>query len=255
MTAAEPGSGDAAEARLAALFPGDLAWCAARVRPREVLPEAEPLPSFFADGAFERAIATFAAVYPQADRRSVVSMWSMYYFSCLTLPCLAAALGSGHRLPVDLEETSLALGEHGLPTAFGLARDAAPIADGDGDARFAPLFARHLRPVVDVMARKGGISAKLAWCNVAAYVDYGVHLACARPNLPERERRCALALVGDKTAPDGLPNPLFGAIRRVEENGETVRRRKVCCLRYMLPGIEGCGSLCALPSVRQQAAA
>lgn len=53
------------EARLAALFPGELAWCAERMRPKSVLTEAEALPVFFAEGGSERAIATFAALYPR----------------------------------------------------------------------------------------------------------------------------------------------------------------------------------------------
>lgn len=243
------------EARLAALFPGELAWCAERMRPKSVLTEAEALPVFFAEGGYERAIATFAALYPQADRRSVVSMWSMYYFAGLTLPCLAAAFCSGHLLPVDFERTSLAHDANGLPRSFGLAGDPVPITDETAGGWFRPLFANHLRPAVDVIIRKGWISANLAWCNVASYVDYGVETACARPDLPASVRARALALIHDRTAPDGLPNPLVGAIRRVEEEGLTLRRRKVCCLRYMLPGVESCGSLCALPAIRQKAAA
>lgn len=185
----------------------------------------------------------------------MVSMWSMYYFASLTLPCLAAALGSGHLLPVDFERTSLALDAHGLPRSFGLAGDPVPIAEEAAGGWFRPLFAHHLRPAVDLLVRKGGISANLVWCNVASYVDYGVETACARPDLSPAARACALALVHDRTAPDGLPNPLVGAIRRVEEEGLTLRRRKVCCLRYMLPGVESCGSLCALPAIRQKAAA
>ena len=47
-------------------------------------------------------------------------------------------------------------------------------------------------------------------------------------------------------------NPMFGAVCYPLESGEPVRRRKICCLRYLLPGDEGCGSLCPLLKVRTQ---
>jgi ferric iron reductase protein FhuF len=43
---------------------------------------------------------------------------------------------------------------------------------------------------------------------------------------------------------------LCGSVRRVEEDGQMIQRRKLCCLRYMLPGVASCGNRCALPSQR-----
>ena len=60
------------------------------------------------------------------------------------------------------------------------------------------------------------------------------------------------ALFSQSHLPDGSANPFLGCLRHDVEGEETVCRRKVCCLRYLLPGIPSCGELCALPAQRKQ---
>jgi len=84
----------------------------------------------------------------------------------------------------------------------------------------------HLTPLVDTLARQSGLSRKVFWGNAAHYLEWIVR------QLPGQN-------------PDfALPTPMTDAIRYVEEDGLRVRRRKVCCLRDRIPGIEDCGSLC-----------
>ncbi|MDZ4368703.1 MAG: (2Fe-2S)-binding protein, partial [Afipia sp.] len=46
--------------------------------------------------------------------------------------------------------------------------------------------------------------------------------------------------------PSSQRNPMFEAVRYPVEQGEPVRRRKLCCLRYLLAGVDDCGSLCPM---------
>lgn len=215
-----------------------------------------PLPQFFADGGFERAIDRYTAACGGKDRRAVVSMWSLYYFAGLTIPYLLARRLAGQILPVAFEDMSIALTEDGLPRAFGVI-DRGTIGEVSGGridteaetdyfAIIGPLLSAHLNEAV-LRLKACGLSAKLCWNNAAVYIDYTLRLTDAEgggrsaPDLPLFVRGCL---------PDGGPNPFCGSVRQVEEGGEMIQRRKVCCLRYMLPGVASCGNRCALPSQR-----
>jgi len=236
--------------RLASLFTGEHAWCAEKLMLSANLEGAMSLNSFFTGGASEQAIDGYAAISGGTDRRAAVSMWTLYYFAGLTIAYLIAKRAGGRRLPVAFDEMTIALNEDGLPRAFGVPHS----GWDDGAARGSfeaidPLLETHLFKAVGQLV-KHGISAKLCWNNAAVYIDYALRLTAdkddpdlAQADLPVFVRGCL---------PDGGVNPLSGCIRHVEENGECVARRKVCCLRYMLPGIPSCGKLCALPERRNQ---
>jgi ferric iron reductase protein FhuF len=207
-----------------------------------------PLPRFFAEGGFERAIDRYAEVSRGEDRRAVVSMWSLYYFAGLTIPYLLARRLSGQLLPVAFDEMSIAVTEDGLPRAFGVNNRGSMGEELDADdfAVMSPLLTTHLNEIVSRL-KACGLSAKLCWNNAAVYIDYTLRLTDAEgrgksaPDLPLFIRGCL---------PDGGPNPFCGSVKQVQEGDETIQRRKVCCLRYMLPGVASCGNRCALPSQR-----
>ncbi|WP_160007152.1 siderophore-iron reductase FhuF [Rhizobium sp. 18055] len=229
-------------------FSGDHAWCREKMMLADELEGSVPLPLFFAEGGFERAIDRYAAVSRGEDRRAVVSMWSLYYFAGLTIPYLLARRLAGQVLPIAFEEMSIALTDDGLPRAFGVINRGiiGETTETDDFAMISPLLSTHLNETV-MRLKACGISAKLCWNNAAVYIDYTLRLTDAEglgrsaPDLPLFVRGCL---------PDGGPNPFCGSVRQVEEGGEMIQRRKVCCLRYMLPGVASCGSRCALPSQR-----
>ncbi|MBS1165685.1 MAG: TonB-dependent siderophore receptor [Proteobacteria bacterium] len=57
----------------------------------------------------------------------------------------------------------------------------------------------------------------------------------------------------DHKLADGTDNPLQGLIKRIPDAGGTSlqSQRKVCCLRYLVPGVGGCGATCPLPQGRR----
>jgi ferric iron reductase protein FhuF len=144
---------------------------------------------------------------------------------------------------------TVALSTDGLPRAFGVATRGDWREDGEREifSVLAPLMDKHLVTVVQHLKTVGGISPKLAWNNAAVYIDYALRSAGPEPLNDQAD-----AMTGLRLLPNGTPNPFFDCLRHEEEAGARVCRRKICCLRYLLPGIQSCGSLCALPSQRNQ---
>ncbi|KRB58731.1 iron reductase [Rhizobium sp. Root708] len=232
---------------LSPAFVGDHAWCQERMMLSAELPDGIPLPAFFAAGGdFERAIERYMAKTGGTDRRAVVSMWSLYYFSGLTIPYLLARRLAKQSLPVDFSRMTIALHEDGLPRAFGVPHAGTTrAATDDSFESVSDLMETHLNETVARL--KGcGLSAKLCWNNAAVYIDYVMRLTSADKSM---ENDLPLFIRG--CLPDGGVNPFCGCVRYVEDEGEHVARRKICCMRYLLPGVPSCGKRCALPSQRK----
>ncbi|MGE6786246.1 siderophore-iron reductase FhuF [Ensifer adhaerens] len=251
MTAAvsEPVVATGGPKALSAAFAGTHAWCNEKMVLSDELSDGMALPDFFASGAFDRALDIYTEKSGASDRRAVASMWSLYYFSSLTIPYLVARVLDHQVLPVAFARMKVALAEDGLPRTFGVATsgDWQQADDSDIFATLAPLMQGHLREVVGYLKSVGGIAPKLAWNNALVYIDYALRASGIEPLNAQAD-----ALIGSKSLPDGTPNPFFDCLRHEEEDGARVCRRKICCLRYLLPGVPSCGSLCALPSQRNQ---
>lgn len=194
----------------------------------------------------EGLLSRFATNYPGGDRRALISMWTQWHFAVAVIPTVAAILVLERDLPVDLDRTALALDAAGRPAAMVLAGDGAcfPAA---AEARFACLIERHIAPLIDGFTRHFGISRRLLWTNAAAVFEWTLQQAAERAMpVPLSEGR---ALLASRVDAAGRPNPMFDAVRYPCGGGVAVRQRKVCCLRYLLPGIADCGDLCPLPDV------
>lgn len=190
-----------------------------------------------------------AAQYPQADPRASASIWTMYYFSNLIISPLILWLLHRRTLPLAPErtsasfdaKTSLSLGfvvEH-----FGVERQAGTIFEAMDETIHA-----HAGALIDVLA-ENGLSPKLLWSNLAVYGDWVIRDIGDRID-PEL-RDSGLALFDSETWPGRGKNPLFNLLRRHRDEGcDEITRRRVCCLRYILPGIQGCGMVCPLPQGR-----
>ncbi|WP_439624727.1 siderophore-iron reductase FhuF [Shinella sp.] len=211
---------------------------------------AVPLGDFLAGDGFSQTLDRYAEVHGSADRRAVASFWSLYYFSALTIPYVVARRAE-ITPPIALDEMTIAIGEDGLPRAFGLPHE------GDWSESkglidvITPLVDCHLARVVALFKEKTGIAPKLAWNNAAVYIDYAFNATDRSPaegddHWPSRQ------LFDCPHLANGSRNPFHGCLRHEMEEGAVHCRRKVCCLRYMLPGIPGCGELCALPELRKQ---
>jgi len=236
---------------LKAVFAGEHAWCGEKMMLSDDLAGAMPILEFFRSGAFSAALDRYAAAHGGSDRRALASMWSLYYFSALAIPYIVARRAE-RVLPVSLDRMTVALADDGLPQAFGLPDDGDWSEDGgNGDLMsfVMPLICSHLSMVVAELKTHGGIAPKLAWNNAAVYIDYAFNATETGPSA-HGDAWASRPLFDCPQLPDGSKNPFHGCLRHEIEGGQTLCRRKICCLRYLLPGVPSCGELCALPSQR-----
>lgn len=211
---------------------------------------AIPLGDFLAGDGFSETLDRFAESHGNVDRRAAASFWSLYYFSALTIPYIVAHRAE-RALPVDFDAMTIALGEDGLPRAFGLPHEG-DWSEGDDLLRVVtPLVDCHLARAVALLKEQAGIAPRLAWNNAAVYIDHAFNVTDRTP--PEGDDPWPSRPLFDcPLLANGRRNPFQGILRHELEAGATHCRRKICCLRYMLPGIPGCGELCALPELRKQ---
>lgn len=234
----------------AARFPEALAW----YRDKLVLPGGTQVamsgPELMAGGA-ERLMRRFAMLYPDSDRRALVSMWSQWHFGALVIPATLAILLGDRDLPLELDRIAIVPQEAGLTSAIVIPDEGVP-RRGGGDP-FARLFEGHVAPLVAQLSGQFRVSPRLLWANAAAVFEWTLQQLPAGSADPQAlvaaRRRLARRL-----EPSGQRNPMHEAVRYPVEQGEPVRRRKLCCLRYLLAGVADCGSLCPLNADRVSAA-
>jgi len=195
----------------------------------------------------EEFMARFAATHPSGDRRALVSMWTHWHFGALIIPTTAAILLLDRSLPVDLDSVRIALQEDGRTEAV-IVPDDGKSRGADASGRFSGLFDGHIEPLVGHFAAHFRVSPRLLWTNAATIFDWTLQQTAAFDGVHRDALDEGRAVLEDKTDGRGRPNPMFGAMQWREKDGQTIRRRKVCCLRYLLPGMADCGSLCPLPA-------
>lgn len=197
---------------------------------------------------FEDIISRYARKFPGSDRRAIVSMWTLYYFSMLTIAPSVHLFVHRIGLPLGLSHLSLVCNDDTAePEAFLMTSDTfAPVDPG---ANLHNLMLGHVEPLIAAIAANAAVAPKLLWNNVAAYLSWILKEIAHRyePGLVEQ----GLALLDEPTWPGGTRNPMHGMIRTARQQcGLEFARRKVCCLRYNLPGVGGCGEACPLPDGR-----
>ncbi|BBI59994.1 hypothetical protein HSBAA_13000 [Vreelandella sulfidaeris] len=64
-------------------------------------------------------LARFAEQYPDGDPRAVVSIWSKWHFSALTVPALTANLLLNRDLPMGLDDLQVIFNEKAPRRGYG----------------------------------------------------------------------------------------------------------------------------------------
>lgn len=200
---------------------------------------------FTAEG-FDAALAPLMTRHPGSDRRAVASLWSLYYFSTLAIAPIVLWRRLGLVLPLALGDLRMiAAPDTGLPDAFVLPHRGGVAHGLEAREALGTMIEDHLRPAIAFLSGHCRLSPRLLWCNAAGYIDW-----IARELDPGSDDAAGLQLFGKYKLADGTDNPLHGSIKRVSIGDSVQSQRKVCCLRYMLPGIGGCGETCPLPQGR-----
>lgn len=183
------------------------------------------------------------------DRRAILSMWTQWHFGTLIIPTTAAILFLGRELPVELDHVSIALHDNGRTAAIILPEMAAPELAGTGN-RFSRLFQGHVEPLIRNLASQFKISPRLLWNNAADIFEWTLLQADAIGSARSDALSEGRALLKSRFGKSGQPNPMFDLVRYLPQDEHTIRQRKLCCLRYLLPGVECCGSLCPSPPAK-----
>lgn len=256
------------------LFTGGLAHCRGMlVTSRDGRP-FRPAGDLLSTDRLDEVLERFGRSRGDADRRAVASLWSQWYFGTLVPPALAAGLLLDRILPLGIGDVDVLLDEDDArPAAFRLHRPGRVDPDASPFERFEPLVRGHLSPLVETLAPHVGLSADTLWTNAGRYVQWILDEIGPpdrrQDELAEREgdeepegkseregeERSAASgrrLLDAGTWPDGWENRLHGTVRYVRDGGGRVPRRRVCCLQYLIPDLEGCGDLCPLPHVRAE---
>ena len=195
-------------------------------------------------------IDRYIATMPGADPRAVVSMWTMYYFSSLGIPTMLHWLELRRALPLSLDSINISVSPAtGLAQGFILQHSGNTAPEFTIERALATLIEEHAAPLIERIIADHRLGARVLWSNLASYLTWIVQEAgrLTDPLLAEE----GVDFLESAVWATGMKNPMAGLNRKEDDGqGGLCTRRRVCCLRYMLPGIAGCGMSCPLPSGR-----
>ncbi|MGV8938560.1 MAG: siderophore-iron reductase FhuF [Allorhizobium sp.] len=224
---------------LSSLFRGDLASVGAVLVLKNDPRSFEPVSDLIQPGRLSAVLDRFSTQYPNPEPRAVASQWSKIYFSKLIVPSVAASLMLDWRLPLDLDETGIILDELGRPEIYCLAHAGLAATPQTAEERFSFVISDHIAPIIDAIARVSGLSRKVLWSN-AGNIFENVVGYCEKSAPANSGIRQARAFLAARRLAGGEANPLFEPVRYAELDGARVRKRRVCCIRYLMPSLGYC---------------
>jgi ferric iron reductase protein FhuF len=213
--------------------------------PRDLTPV--PLVDLLETERFETIVDLFQSRFPGVDRRALVSFWSLFYLSTVGIGVTVAAVVYGVRLPLALDSLALLQAPDGQPQALLLPHGGTRSEEPVGVEMLQALLRDHCAPLVEAIAHGQKVSKRMLWTNLIVYLDWVLRDIGALLD-DDAVSDCLAALASPGFA-DSAKNPLFGLLRHDPATGEPLR--KVCCLRYSIPGVGGCGGVCPLPEGRE----
>ncbi|MFC7368836.1 siderophore-iron reductase FhuF [Vreelandella zhaodongensis] len=186
----------------------------------------------------------FTLQYGRGDRRAVASLWSKWHFSSVISAALAANLLLERDLPLGLDDLHLELTPEGQTRRLWLHHAGKPLASQDAFTRFSTLIEGHLTPLITTLAQLSGASPKVFWSNAGNYFEHFAEALQAHPLAEADVAEPARELMANRHLPDGRRNPLFQPVRYLQgtHGTKTERRRRLCCIRYLMPELGYCGN-------------
>jgi len=183
---------------------------------------------------------------PDHHARALLSQWSKYYFRLAVPAALVSALVLHRPLGMKPERCILALRD-GMPEALYLPHDALGEPADDPAPRYASLIDEHLRGVIDLLAGMTKIAPRVLWSNVGNLLD-SLFAQCA--SLPDAARDAAWMFESRVLFGHDEANPLRMPVRNMTPRSSLLpapfRARRVCCVRYEIPGEDQLCASCPL---------
>lgn len=231
---------------LAPLFRGPLEPFAEHLTLTDVA-GSRPGADLLDEAALSREIDRFAVRYGRgADRRAAASIWSKHHFAAAMPAALAANLILGLDLPMALAGLRVAPDADGRTRTLVLPNAGTPLPPDAGEARFDRLIEGHIAPLIAALAAVTGASKRVFWSNAGNVFDYIVRESGERGLAEPAAVAHGMEVMAQRRR-GGRPNPLFAP---VSYPAEGVRLRRVCCIRYLAPGVGYCGTCPIAPEGR-----
>ncbi len=179
-------------------------------------------------------------------REAVASEWSKRYFASIVKPAVAAAILVDWRLPLTPEKIGLDVNDDGDIVSVRFSSFGRPVAAASPEERFDFLIRDNLAVAVNAIANASGLSRNVLWSNAGNMFE-GTARSC-EALLPSRTSGLdhAFEILKTELLSDGARNPLFRPIIYPVEGGQPKRRRRVCCVRYLLDALDYCAT-CPVP--------
>jgi ferric iron reductase protein FhuF len=204
----------------------------------------DPRPSVPADALLDDAMrarieARFARRFDHFDPRAVHSIWMKWYLNLFLPPLLLTDLFLMRSLPVALDRVSFVLGDDARIAAVKLGNTGKDTSRADPFDRFQSLTFDHFEPLIEIWSARTEVTRRVFWSNVGNTFEAmlrRVETVSGKFERLEQARR----LLSEPLWTDGRQNPLYDAVFDVIEAGVPVRRRRMCCLQYLLPDRRFC---------------
>jgi ferric iron reductase protein FhuF len=208
-----------------------------------------PLDYFCSSPQLNETLDIFARRWTAPDPRVVATQWSKIYFSTLLPAVLLPCLLHDWHLPLSPQKMGIRISTAGAVSGFELPSPGGHRNLPEGElGRFDFLVIHHLRPVIEMLAAATPLPAKVLWSNAGNVFENIVGRASGMLGTDHPAVKESLAIMVERRDASGRANPLFQPIRYVDNNGERVRQRRVCCLRYFTPELGYCKS-CPKPGI------
>ena len=204
----------------------------------------DPRPSmaaeFLLNGAMREAIyARFAARFENFDTRAVLSIWTKWYLNAFLPPVLLADVLLMRGLSVPLDRIEFIIGEDSRVAAVKMENADQDTADAGAFDRFGHLIFDHFDRLIEVWSERSDVTRRVLWSNVGNTFEA---MLCRIETISGFSPRLKQArhLLNEPLWPGGRPNPLHAAVHYVADGDALVRRRRICCLQYLLPDCRFC---------------
>ena len=173
------------------------------------------------------------------DVRAVHSIWMKWYLNAFLPPVLLADVILARAVPVALNEISFIVADDGRISAVMVDGEGEDTTNADPFERFESLIFDHFEPLIEIWSTRTDVTRRVYWSNVGNTFEAMLRRIETVSGVSSRLEQ-ARRLLSTPFWPDGRINPIHDAVYDVADGNEMVRRRRVCCLQYMLPDRRFC---------------
>lgn len=175
------------------------------------------------------------------EPRAVRSIWMKWYLNAFLPPFLLADLLLARTFAVALDDIAFIIADDARVAAVRIDQPVLDTSAADLHARFETLIFHHFAPLIDLWSAHSEVTRRVYWSNVGNTFEAMLRRV---ESVSGRSARFdgAQRLIETPVWRDGRANPLHGAVHYVENDGVVERRRRVCCLQYLLPDRRFCSA-------------